>query len=75
MPNPKDRIARVIHLEKAVSVPAADSFSCFSAIRKIRKWYDREARITSFRVGGKISGGYFPGYQIVAIVKNQLVLK
>ena len=75
MPKPKDLSLRVIHLEKDLSVPAVDCFSCFSAIRKLRKWYDREAQITSFRVGGEISGDYFPGYQIVAIVRNQMIVQ
>jgi hypothetical protein len=75
MPKLKDRSIRVIHLEKDLSVPAAECFSCFSATRKLQKWYDREARMTSFRVGGEIAGDYFPGYQIVAIVKNQLVVQ
>jgi hypothetical protein len=75
MPKLKDRFIRVIHLEKDLSVPAAECFSCFSTIQKLRKWYDQEARMTSFRVGGEIAGNYFPGYQIVALVKNQMVVQ
>ena len=31
--------------------------------------------MTSFRVGGEITGGYFPGYQIMAIVENQMIVQ
>ncbi len=31
--------------------------------------------MNSFRVGGEIAGNYFPGYQIAAIVKNQLIVQ
>jgi hypothetical protein len=75
MPKPEELSIRVIHLEKEISVQAAVCFSCFSAISKLRKWYDQKARMTSFRVGGKIAGDYFPGYQIVAIVKNQMLVQ
>ncbi len=74
MPKLKEQSIRVIHLEKPLSVPVAECFSCFSTTRKLQKWYDPEAHMTSFRVGGEIAGTYFPGYQIMAVVKNQLVV-
>ena len=75
MPKLKEQSIRVIHLEKPVSAPVAECFSCFSTTRQLRKWYDQKARMTSFRVGGELAGNYFPGYQIVAIVKNQLIVQ
>ena len=75
MPKLKEQSIRVIHIEKLLSVPVAESFSCFSTTRQLRKWYDPEARITSFRVGGETTANYFPGYQIVAIVKNHLIVQ
>ncbi|MFN8009226.1 MAG: hypothetical protein U0V70_19800 [Terriglobia bacterium] len=31
--------------------------------------------MTAFQVGGRLEGGYFPSYQIVALVRNQLIVQ
>jgi hypothetical protein len=63
----------IIHLEKVIRAPVRQCFSAFGSTRVLRHWYDSEARLSGFKVNGEVKGSYFPGYFLVAIVRNQLI--
>lgn len=65
--------AQVIHLEKMIQVPVRRCFLAFGSTGALKRWYDSDAVLSGFEVGGEVKGGYFPGYVIVAIVRNQLI--
>jgi hypothetical protein len=63
----------VLHVTKQVKAPARTCAAAFRNARALRRWYDREANVTAFRVGGVVTASYYPSYEIVAIVTDQLV--
>jgi uncharacterized protein YndB with AHSA1/START domain len=63
----------VIHLEKTIKAFPARVFSAFRSSRALNRWYDPKAQLSQFKVGGEVRGDFFPGYQLTAIVKNQLI--
>ena len=64
---------KVIHLEKIVRAFPAGVFSAFRSSRALNHWYDPKARLSNFKVGGEVHADFFPGYQLTAIVNNQLI--
>jgi hypothetical protein len=64
---------QTIHLEKRINTPVEEVFSAFQSTRLLNRWYDPEAALNRFKVGGEVKADYFPGYLLVAIVKNQLI--
>ena len=69
----RSKVGKTLHLEKTINVPVAKCFSCFRSSRALARWYDPSAVLTHFAPGGTVKASYFPGYEIVAVVKDQLV--
>ncbi len=69
----RSKVGNTLHLEKAVNAPVSKCFSCFSSSRALARWYDPSAVLTRFAPGETVKASYFPDYEIVAVVKNQLV--
>jgi len=67
------RKAQVIHLEKSIHAPVRNCFAAFGSTRTLNRWYDSKAELSGFKVDGEVKANYFPGYFIVAIVKDQLI--
>ena len=63
----------VLHVEKSISAPIDRCMACFRSKRALTAWYDPSAELTAFKPGGMVTASYFPSYQIVSIIKNQLV--
>jgi len=63
----------VLHLEKLINASAERCMACFRSRRALAAWYDPTASLTAFKPGGTVTASYFPSYQIVTVIKNQLV--
>ncbi len=48
-------------------------FSCFGNTRSLARWYDPSAALKHFGPGGTVKASYFPSYEFIAVIKNQLV--
>jgi uncharacterized protein YndB with AHSA1/START domain len=66
-------VAGKLHLEKVIASPVERCFSAFRFQRDLARWYDPSAVVAGFGPGGTVKASYFPSYEIVAVVKNQLV--
>lgn len=67
------RRENVIHLKKTIRAFPTRVFSAFRSSKSLNRWYDPKAQLSQFKVGGEVRGEFFPGYQLTAIVKNQLI--
>ncbi len=63
----------VLHLEKLIGAPVDRCMACFRNKRALAAWYDPSVKISAFKLGAMVTASYFPSYQIVSIVKNQLI--
>ena len=63
----------VLHLTKDIKAPVRACVAGFRTARALAGWYDAEARLTGFRVGGAVAGSSYPSYDIVALVPDQLI--
>jgi hypothetical protein len=63
----------VLHLARTVDATPRACAAGFRSARALSRWYDDAAKLTAFRAGGKVSAVYYPGYDIAAIVPDQLV--
>ena len=63
----------ILHLARQVNAPVVACVSAFRSGRSLARWYDTEARLSAFRVGGVASTSYYPAYEIAAIVPGQLI--
>ena len=59
--------------EQDIKAPVRACVAGFRTAKALAGWYDAEARLTGFRVGGAVAGSYYPSYDIVAIVPDQLI--
>ncbi len=66
-------VSRVLHLTKDVKAPVRACVAGFRTTRALAGWYDAEARLSGFRVGGAVTASHFPSYDIVALVPDQLI--
>ncbi len=62
-----------LHLEKTIAANVQRCFSAFRSQRDLARWYDPGTVVASFGPGGTVKAKYFPSYEIVAVIKNQLV--
>ncbi len=69
----RSKVGHTLHLEKTINAPVAKCFACFGTTRALARWYDPSSRLTSFRPGGAVRASYFPSYEFIALIKNQLV--
>ena len=69
----KTSSSRVLHLTKDIKAPVRACMAGFRTTKALARWYDAQARLTGFRVGGAVAGGSYPSYDIVAIVPDQLI--
>ena len=65
----------IIHLEKTIKAPVKKCFAAFTATKSLNRWYDSDGILTKFQVRGQVKADYFPGYEIVAIIKNQMMVQ
>ena len=63
-----------IHFAKLVDAPVEKCTAAFRTSRALCGWWDRKTVQSAFRVGGKAQAEFLPGFEIVAIVKNQLIV-
>ncbi len=63
----------VLHLTRDIDAPASACVAAFRSGRALARWYDADARLTAFKPGGVASTSYYPGYEIAAIVPDQLI--
>ncbi len=69
----RSKVGNTLHLEKTINAPVKKCFSCFGTSRSLARWYDPPAVLKNFRAGGTVKASYFPSYEFIAVVKNQLV--
>lgn len=65
--------ATVLHLTREVHGKPGACFAAFRSTRALARWYDADASLTAFKRGGAVGASYYPGYEIAAIVPDQLV--
>ena len=65
--------SKVLHLTRDVDAPVSACVAAFRSGRALARWYDADARLTAFKAGGVVSTSYYPGYEIAAIVPDQLI--
>ena len=65
----------IIHLEKIIKAPVKKCFASFGSTKSLNRWYDADGVLTKFQLRGQIKADYFPGYEIVAIIKNQMMVQ
>lgn len=63
----------VIHLEMTIKASVTRVFSAFRNSRALNRWYDSNAHLSQFKVGGVVRADFFPSYRLATIVRNQLV--
>ncbi len=69
----QSRVGNTLHLEKTINAPLTRCFSCFRTTSGLARWYDPSAVLDRFVPGGTVKASYFPSYEFIAVVKNQLV--
>jgi uncharacterized protein YndB with AHSA1/START domain len=67
-------LAGTVHLEKTIKAPVARVYRAFQQTRALKVWYDPRSHIDKFSVGGKLVGDNYPSYEIVALVRNQVIV-
>jgi uncharacterized protein YndB with AHSA1/START domain len=68
------KLAGTIHIEKRINAPVARVYKCFQQTRTLRIWYDPRCHIKRFAVGGKLVGDNYPSAEVVALVRNHLIV-
>ena len=63
----------VLHVTTDVDASPRVCMAGLRTARALKRWYDGEATLTAFRVGGVVKASYYPSYEIVAVVPDQLV--
>lgn len=63
----------VLHLTREVRAKPGACIAAFRSARALARWYDAAASLTAFKRGGVVGASYYPGYEIAAIVPDQLV--
>jgi len=63
----------IIYLKKTIGADPSRIFSAFRTSQAPGRWYDSDAHVSQFKVGGEVRADFFPGYRLVAILKNQLI--
>jgi len=63
-----------IHIEKEIKASVAQVYKCFQQKQALRIWYDPRCHITRFSVGGKLVGDNYPSAEIVALVRNHMIV-
>jgi uncharacterized protein YndB with AHSA1/START domain len=67
-------LAGTVHLEKTIKAPVGRVYGAFRQTRTLKVWYDPRCRIDRFSVGGKLVGDSYPSCEIVALVRNQMIV-
>ena len=67
-------MAGTIHIEKRIKASVARVYKCFQQEQSLRIWYDPRCHITRFSVGGKLVGDNYPSAEVVALVRNHLIV-
>jgi uncharacterized protein YndB with AHSA1/START domain len=67
-------LAGTVHLEKTIKAPVARVYRAFQQTKALKVWYDPRCHIDKFSVGGKLVGYNYPSCEIVALVRNQVIV-
>ena len=67
-------LAGTVHLEKTIKAPVARVYRAFQTTRALKVWYDPRCHLDSFLVGGKLVADNYPSCEIVALVRNHMIV-
>lgn len=67
-------LAGTIHLERMIKAPVPRVYRAFQQTKALRTWYDPRCRIEKFVIGSKLVGDNYPSAEIVALVRNQMIV-
>lgn len=67
-------LASTIHLEKTIKAPVARVYKAFQQTRALKIWYDPRCHMEKFSVGSKLVGDNYPSAEIVALVRNHMIV-